>query len=64
MECNKFYDWLNIVEKVFAFKDLADHKKVKLVGIQLRARVEVWWEELQNSRQCIGKPSITSWEKL
>lgn len=23
----EFYDWLNIVEKVFAYKDFSDHKK-------------------------------------
>ena len=33
MKGDEFYDWLNTVEKVFAYKDLANHKKVKLVAI-------------------------------
>lgn len=38
MKGNEFYDWLNTVAKVFAYKDLADHKKVKLVAIKLHRR--------------------------
>ena len=29
MKRDEFYDWLNTVEKIFAYKDLADHQKVK-----------------------------------
>lgn len=39
MKGNEFYDWLNTVAKVFAYKDLADHKKVKLVAIKLHRRL-------------------------
>ncbi|XXG44747.1 hypothetical protein AAC387_Pa02g0016 [Persea americana] len=61
---DSFYDWLNTVEKVFAYKDLADHKKVKLVAIKLHGKADAWWEQLQKSRQRMGKPLITSWEKM
>ena len=59
MKGDEFYDWLNTVEKVFAYKDLADHKKVKLVAIRLRGKIDAWWEQLQKSHQHMGKLPIT-----
>ncbi|XXG68653.1 hypothetical protein AAC387_Pa06g1692 [Persea americana] len=64
MKGDEFYDWLNKVENVFAYKDLANHKKVKLVAIKLRGKADAWWEQLQKSRQRMGKPPIISWEKM
>ena len=34
MKIDEFNVWLNTIEKVFAYKDLVDHKKVKLVAIK------------------------------
>lgn len=33
MKGDEFSDWLNTVEKVFAYKDLTNNKKLKLVAI-------------------------------
>lgn len=35
MKGEEFYNWLNMMENVFARKTLADHKNVKLVAIKL-----------------------------
>lgn len=64
MKGDEFSDWLNTIEKVFAYKDLTNNKKLKLVAIQLRGKADVYWEQLPKSSQCMGKLSITSWEKL
>ena len=59
MKGDEFYDWLNTVKKVFAYKNLADNKKVKLVAIRLRGKIDAWWEQLQKSHQHMGKLPIT-----
>jgi hypothetical protein len=36
MQPNKFIDWLQIVERVFYFKEYPDERKVKLMAIKLK----------------------------
>ena len=64
MKRDKFYNWLNTVEKVFTFEDLADHKKVTLIAINQSGRTDVWREQLQTSRQRMGGLPTISWEKI
>ena len=59
-----FVDWFNTVERVFDYYEVIDEKKVKLVAICLKRRDSSWWEQLQISRQRIGKVKIKSWEKM
>lgn len=64
MKGDEFSDWLNTEEKVFAYKDLTNNKKLKLEAIQLWGKADVYWEQLPKSSQRMGKLSITSWEKM
>lgn len=54
MKGDEFYNWLNTLEKVFTFEDLADHKKVTLVAINQSGKTDAWREQLQTSRQQMG----------
>lgn len=55
----EFSDWLNTMGKVFAHKDLANQKRVKLVAIKLCGRAVHGGNNCKNP-ECMGKPLITS----
>lgn len=50
MQPNKFIDWLQIVERVFYFKEYPDERKVKLVAFKLRIYAYLWWGNLKKQR--------------
>ncbi|KAM1570644.1 hypothetical protein ACFX10_035620 [Malus domestica] len=60
----EFIDWLNTVERVFDYKEVLDHRKVKIVAIKLTKYASTWWEQLTVRRERIGKSKITSWDKM
>ena len=64
LQAEGFIDWLNEVERIFDYKEVPDHVKVKLVAIKLKGRASVWWEQLRRSRERQGKAKITDWEKM
>lgn len=64
LQAEGFIDWLNDVERIFDFKEVPDHAKVKLVAIKLKGRASVWWEQLRRSRDRQGNAKITDWEKM
>ena len=41
-----FFDWLQIVERVFEFKDIPNERKVKLVALNLRKYASIWCQML------------------
>lgn len=61
---DEFVDWLNSVERIFDFKEVPENKKVKAVAIKLTKFASAWWEQLKVRRERLGKPKITSWEKM
>jgi len=46
LDPDHFLDWLQIVERVFEYKDISDDKKVKLVALKLRKYASIWWANL------------------
>jgi hypothetical protein len=47
MQLDEFIDWLNTIERIFDYKDVPDHNKVKLVAIKLQKHASIWWEHLK-----------------
>jgi len=63
-QLDEFLDWLNTIERVFEFKEVPEHRKVKLVAIKLKKHASIWWEQLKIRRAHMGNPKIISWEKM
>ena len=59
----EYIDWLNTVERVFDYKEILDHRKVKIVAIKLKTYASAWWEQLKIRREKVGKIKITTWGK-
>ncbi|CAL2257293.1 unnamed protein product [Prunus armeniaca] len=57
-------DWLNNVERIFDYKDVAEDRRVKLVAIKLKKHASIWWEHLNKQLVREGKRRIESWEKM
>ncbi|XP_031387148.1 uncharacterized protein LOC116200441 [Punica granatum] len=64
LEPEEFLDWLATVEEVLEFKGVLETKQVQLVATRLRGRVSAWWQQVKLTRSRMGKPNITSWEKM
>ncbi|KAM1791319.1 hypothetical protein ACFX12_035298 [Malus domestica] len=48
---DEFIDWLNTIERVFNYKEVPDHRKVKIVAIKLTKYASAWWEQLTVQRE-------------
>ncbi|GJY79710.1 reverse transcriptase domain-containing protein [Tanacetum coccineum] len=59
-----FIDWLVVVEEVFEFKEVPENKRVSLIATKLHGRASAWWQQLKLTRERVGKPRITSWQKI
>ncbi|CAM8948209.1 unnamed protein product [Rhodiola kirilowii] len=59
-----FIDWLSQVEEVLEFKSVPDDRRVSLVTIHLKGRVQAWWQQLKRTRARSGKAKIASWDKF
>lgn len=44
---DEFIDWLLTVERIFEYKDVPEHRKVKIVAIKLKKHASIWWEHLK-----------------
>lgn len=64
MHGDDFIDWLNTVERIFDYKNVADDRKVKLVAIKLKKHASIWWEHLKKQRAREGKQRIVTWQKM
>lgn len=64
MQPDEFIDWLNTVERIFDYKDVPDHNKVKLVAIKLRKHASIWWKHLKRQRERERKSRIVTWVKM
>ncbi|CAL8992673.1 unnamed protein product [Prunus brigantina] len=51
MQPEEFMDWLNTVERIFDYKDVAEDHRVKLVAIKLKKHASIWWEHLNKQRK-------------
>ena len=64
MDPDAFLDWLQMVERVFNYKDIPDEKKVKLVALKLRKYASIWWANLVTKRARKGKLKIHTWAQM
>ena len=59
-----FLDWLQMVERVFEYKDILEGKKVKLVALKLRKYASIWWSNVVYKRVRKGKSKIKTLEQM
>ncbi|VFQ88334.1 unnamed protein product [Cuscuta campestris] len=59
-----FLEWLEIVERVFDFKDVPEDKKVKIVALKFRKYVSTWWFNLSTKRRRENKAPVKTWFKM
>ena len=64
MVAEEFLDWLSNVEEIFDFKEVPEHRRVKLVATRLRGRAMAWWQQTKLTRERMGKSKIATWEKM
>ena len=64
LDPEEFLDWLHAVERVFEYKDVPEHKKVKLVACKLRKYAPLWWRNLCAKWVTERKSKIRTWEKM
>src|SRR5574338_448148 len=64
MQAEEFLDWVSNVEEIFDFKEVPEHRRVKLVATRLRGRALAWWEQTKLTRERMGKSKVESWEKM
>ncbi|XP_031398443.1 uncharacterized protein LOC116209007 [Punica granatum] len=64
LQPEEFLNWLATVEEVLEFKGVPETKRVQLVATRLRGRASAWWQKVKLTRSRMGKPKITSWEKM
>jgi len=64
LDPDEFLDWLQIVERVFNYKDISNEKKIKLVALKLRKYTSTWWANVLSKRAKKGKGKIRTWRKI
>jgi len=64
LQPDDFLDWLQIVERLFKYKEVLEEQKVKIVAAKLKKHTSIWWENLKRKRKCEGKSKIKTWEKM
>ena len=64
MDPDEFIEWLQIVERIFEFKEISEDKKVKIVALRLRKYGSLWWTNLNAKRTRERKSEITTWDKM
>ncbi|XP_013601099.1 PREDICTED: uncharacterized protein LOC106308482 [Brassica oleracea var. oleracea] len=57
-------DWIVMVEEILEFKRAPLERCVPLLTMRFRGRAAAWWTQLKTARARLGKPKITSWDKL
>lgn len=64
MNPDEFLEWLQVIERVFGYKNVHEDKKVKLIDLKLRKYASLWLESLIKKRAKRGKSKIKSWETM
>lgn len=59
-----FVDWLDQVERIFAYAEVPEEERVPAVAMKLKGRASVWWKNLEKSRRACGKRKIDSWTAM
>jgi len=64
LDPDDFAEWLQTIERIFEFKEIADEKRLKLVALKLRKYASLWWTNFLTKRVRQGKGKIGTWEKM
>ena len=64
LQPDDFLDWLQIVERLFKYKEVPKEQKVKIIAAKLKKHASIWWENLKRNRKHEGKSKIKTWEKM
>ena len=64
LNLDDFVEWMNVVERVFEYKDIPDYKKVKLIALKLRRYASIWWSNMSAKRARKGKAKVKLWRKM
>ena len=59
-----FVNWLNGMEQFFEQANFADNKKVRYAKLQLRGKVQRFWENLEYFRYMDYELAISMWENM
>ena len=57
-------DWFVTIEEILEFKEVPLDKCVPLLAISFRDRAAAWWTQRKTARARLGKPKISTWDKL
>ncbi|XP_013617438.1 PREDICTED: uncharacterized protein LOC106323941 [Brassica oleracea var. oleracea] len=57
-------DWIATVEEILEFKRAPMDRCVHVLTMKFCNRAAAWWIQLKSTRARLGKPKITSWDKL
>ncbi|KAL5797091.1 hypothetical protein ACOSQ2_001911 [Xanthoceras sorbifolium] len=60
----EFLDWLNEVEALFDYMEIAEDKKVKLIACKLKGGASAWWRQVRSWRVRQNKSKIQSWDLM
>jgi len=50
LDLDEFFEGVQIIKRVFEYKDVLEDKKVKLVALKIRKYASLWWENLIKKR--------------
>ena len=62
LDPDDFIKWMQIVERIFDYKEIPENKKVKIVALKFWKYASLWWTNLLTKRVRQGK--IRTWEKM
>lgn len=57
-------DWIGELEDFFELEEIEDPLRVRLAQTKLKARVSLWWKELQRDREDEGEIKINRWRLM
>ena len=63
LDPDDFLEWIQMVERVFEYKEIPDEQKVKVIALKLRKYASLWWTNLLTKRARQGKGKIRTWTK-
>ena len=57
-------DWLAEVDHFFAYMEVPEDRRVRLVACRLKGGASAWWERLQNRRYREGRQLVQTWNRM
>ncbi|XP_021727437.1 uncharacterized protein LOC110694575 [Chenopodium quinoa] len=59
-----YLDWERRMERIFAHKNLDDHKHFNHAILKITRYASLWFDSMQNNREREGKPQLSTWTDL